>query len=96
VGLAERIQDLNLTDAQEAKIADICKEYRPRISGGRQGSGGAWFKAGYHFARWSCAAKRCQLVGCSTSRTARVFTLLPAGLNHALTGAVKEEVEKIL
>jgi len=30
-GLAERIQDLNLTDAQEAKIADIRKEYRPKI-----------------------------------------------------------------
>jgi hypothetical protein len=31
VGLAERIQDLHLTDAQEAKIADLRKEYRPRI-----------------------------------------------------------------
>src|SRR5262245_28980048 len=29
VGLAERIQDLNLTDEQEARIADIRKEYRP-------------------------------------------------------------------
>jgi Spy/CpxP family protein refolding chaperone len=29
--LAERIQDLNLTDAQEAKIADIRKEYRPKV-----------------------------------------------------------------
>src|SRR6516225_10177655 len=29
--LAERIQDLNLTDEQEAKIADIRKEYRPRV-----------------------------------------------------------------
>src|SRR6516164_8122272 len=31
VVLVERIQDLNLTDAQEAKIADIRKEYRPKI-----------------------------------------------------------------
>jgi Spy/CpxP family protein refolding chaperone len=31
VGLAERIQDLNLTDAQEAKIADIRNEYRPKV-----------------------------------------------------------------
>jgi Spy/CpxP family protein refolding chaperone len=30
-GLAERIQDLHLTDAQEAKIADIRKEFRPRV-----------------------------------------------------------------
>ena len=30
-GLAERIQDLNLTDEQEAKIADIRKEYRPKV-----------------------------------------------------------------
>jgi Spy/CpxP family protein refolding chaperone len=30
-GLAERIQDLNLTDAQEAKIAEIRKEYRPKV-----------------------------------------------------------------
>jgi Spy/CpxP family protein refolding chaperone len=29
--LAERIQDLNLTDAQEAKIADIRKECRPKV-----------------------------------------------------------------
>ncbi len=29
--LAERIQDLNLTDDQEAKIADIRKEYRPKV-----------------------------------------------------------------
>jgi Spy/CpxP family protein refolding chaperone len=29
--LAERIQDLDLTDAQEAKIADIRKEYRPKV-----------------------------------------------------------------
>jgi Spy/CpxP family protein refolding chaperone len=29
-GLAERIQDLNLTDEQEAKIADIRKEYGPK------------------------------------------------------------------
>ena len=29
--LAERIQDLNLTDDQEAKIADIRKECRPKI-----------------------------------------------------------------
>jgi Spy/CpxP family protein refolding chaperone len=29
--LAERIQDLNLTDEQEAKIADIRKEYRPKV-----------------------------------------------------------------
>ncbi len=31
VGLAARIQDLNLTDEQEAKIADIRKEYRPKV-----------------------------------------------------------------
>jgi Spy/CpxP family protein refolding chaperone len=30
-GLAERIQDLDLTDAQEARIADIRKEYRPKV-----------------------------------------------------------------
>jgi Spy/CpxP family protein refolding chaperone len=30
-GLAERIQDLNLTDQQEAKIADIRKEFRPKV-----------------------------------------------------------------
>jgi len=30
-GLAERIQDLNLTDEQETKIADIRKECRPKI-----------------------------------------------------------------
>ena len=30
-GLAERIQDLNLTDAQEAQIAEIRKEYRPKV-----------------------------------------------------------------
>jgi Spy/CpxP family protein refolding chaperone len=30
-GLAERIQDLHLTDAQEAKIAQIREEYRPRV-----------------------------------------------------------------
>jgi Spy/CpxP family protein refolding chaperone len=30
-GLAERLQDLDLTDAQEAKIADIRKEYRPKV-----------------------------------------------------------------
>ena len=30
-GLAERIQDLNLTDEQEAKIADIIKECRPKV-----------------------------------------------------------------
>jgi len=29
--VVERIQDLNLTDAQEAKIADIRKEYRPKV-----------------------------------------------------------------
>jgi Spy/CpxP family protein refolding chaperone len=29
--LAERIQDLNLTDDQEAKIADIRKEYKPKV-----------------------------------------------------------------
>jgi Spy/CpxP family protein refolding chaperone len=29
--LAERIQDLNLTDEQEAKIAEIRKEYRPKV-----------------------------------------------------------------
>jgi Spy/CpxP family protein refolding chaperone len=29
--LAERIQDLDLTDAQEAKIAEIRKEYRPKV-----------------------------------------------------------------
>jgi Spy/CpxP family protein refolding chaperone len=30
-GLAERIQDLNLTDEQEARIADIRKECRPKV-----------------------------------------------------------------
>ena len=30
-GLAERLQDLNLTDAQEAKIAEIRKEYQPKV-----------------------------------------------------------------
>jgi len=30
-GLAERIQDLNLTDEQEAKIADIRKECKPKV-----------------------------------------------------------------
>jgi Spy/CpxP family protein refolding chaperone len=30
-GLAERIQDLDLTDQQEAKIADIRKECRPKV-----------------------------------------------------------------
>jgi Spy/CpxP family protein refolding chaperone len=30
-GLAERIQDLQLTDDQEAKIAEIRKEYRPKV-----------------------------------------------------------------
>ena len=30
-GLAERVQDLNLTDEQEAKIADIRKEFRPKV-----------------------------------------------------------------
>jgi Spy/CpxP family protein refolding chaperone len=30
-GLAARIQDLNLTDQQEAKIADIRKECRPKV-----------------------------------------------------------------
>jgi len=30
-GLAERIQDLNLTEDQEAKIADIRKECRPKV-----------------------------------------------------------------
>ena len=30
-GLAARIQDLNLTDEQEAKIADIRKEFRPKV-----------------------------------------------------------------
>jgi Spy/CpxP family protein refolding chaperone len=29
--LAERVQDLQITDAQEAKIAEIRKEYRPKI-----------------------------------------------------------------
>jgi Spy/CpxP family protein refolding chaperone len=29
--LSERIQDLQLTDEQEAKIADIRKEYRPKV-----------------------------------------------------------------
>jgi Spy/CpxP family protein refolding chaperone len=33
-GLTARIQDLHLTDAQEAKIADIRKEYRPRVEQG--------------------------------------------------------------
>ena len=30
-GLVEHIQDLSLTDEQEAKIADIRKEYRPKV-----------------------------------------------------------------
>jgi Spy/CpxP family protein refolding chaperone len=30
-GLAPHIQDLNLTEEQEAKIADIRKEYRPKV-----------------------------------------------------------------
>jgi Spy/CpxP family protein refolding chaperone len=30
-GLAERIQDLNLTDAQEAKITNIVNEHRPKV-----------------------------------------------------------------
>jgi Spy/CpxP family protein refolding chaperone len=30
-GLAERIQDLNLTDEQETKIADIMKESQPKV-----------------------------------------------------------------
>lgn len=30
-GLIERVQDLNLTDAQEEKIADIHKEYQPKV-----------------------------------------------------------------
>jgi hypothetical protein len=30
-GLAERIQDLHLTDAQEARIAGLRKEYRPKV-----------------------------------------------------------------
>ena len=29
--LAARLQDLNLTDEQEAKIADIRKEFRPKV-----------------------------------------------------------------
>ena len=29
--LAERIQDLNLTDEQETKIADIRKGYKPKV-----------------------------------------------------------------
>jgi hypothetical protein len=29
VSLAERIQNLNLTDEQESKIAEIRKDYRP-------------------------------------------------------------------
>src|SRR5262245_43405880 len=31
VGLAERIQDQHLPDEQETKIADIRKEYRPKV-----------------------------------------------------------------
>src|SRR6516165_6626675 len=34
-GLAERIQDLNLTDAQEAKIAEIRKECQVKIQQAR-------------------------------------------------------------
>jgi len=30
-GFAARVQDLNLTDEQEAKIAEIRKEYRPKV-----------------------------------------------------------------
>jgi Spy/CpxP family protein refolding chaperone len=33
VGLADRIQDLNLTDEQEAKIADVRKEFQPKVRG---------------------------------------------------------------
>ena len=29
--LAKRMQDLNLTDEQEAKIADIRKQYKPKV-----------------------------------------------------------------
>src|SRR5262249_36813472 len=29
--LAERMQDLNLTDEQETKITDLRKEYRPKL-----------------------------------------------------------------
>ena len=29
--LAARVQDLNLTDEQKAKLADIRKEYRPKV-----------------------------------------------------------------
>jgi Spy/CpxP family protein refolding chaperone len=36
-GLAERIQDLNLTDDQEAKIADIRKECRPKVQKASKG-----------------------------------------------------------
>jgi Spy/CpxP family protein refolding chaperone len=38
-GLAERIQDLNLTADQEAKIADIRKEYRSKVQDASKGLG---------------------------------------------------------
>jgi Spy/CpxP family protein refolding chaperone len=40
VGLAERIQDLNLTDEQETKIGDIRKEYRPKVQEAAKDLGG--------------------------------------------------------
>jgi Spy/CpxP family protein refolding chaperone len=39
-GLAERIQDLNLTADQEAKIADIRKEYRSKVQDAAKGLAG--------------------------------------------------------
>jgi Spy/CpxP family protein refolding chaperone len=39
-GLAERIQDLNLTADQEAKIADIRKEYRSKVQDAVKGLAG--------------------------------------------------------
>jgi Spy/CpxP family protein refolding chaperone len=39
-GLAERIQDLNLTDEQETKIADIRKECRPKVEEAAKELGG--------------------------------------------------------
>ena len=38
--LVERIQELNLTDEQEAKIAEIQKAGPPQSGGGCQGAGG--------------------------------------------------------
>jgi Spy/CpxP family protein refolding chaperone len=36
-GLAERMQDLDLTDAQEAKVAELRKEYQPKVRDAAKG-----------------------------------------------------------